>query len=436
MKLERVAAGTTWLAALVACCGAQSARAQSDSSDALPAAAGGPWIDPWLHTEFPAWTRGLRVRGLVAFDAVARDERLLRDSGLELDRATLRVEGRTAGGRTWRVAPDFAGVKTRANLEEAWIAFPLGSSARVALGLLRFPLGLESALLEEDRPLVDSAFPAHLDERHDWGLRLDAEHASGRFTWAFGAAGGRGFGPSGTRRDEPQLSLRLASHPFVRSADATPPWTRGAFVGAAYAWSPSYESELDVDAPFGTKLFDTDELHADEASSLHWFAGWDAGPVRAWTESTSGSLLGLQHAGGEADLENQITSWQSTLSWRVTGEPYDSRPYRLGQVAGTPTLPAHPLFGPAPNGHGPGLVELALRYSNADIDRELFALGLTDPQRSSQEFRSFSAAINWWPTRHLRVTVQAVRLIVDDDLTVLGNQGRATSVGLRVQGSL
>ena len=52
-----------------------------------------------------------------------------------------------------------------------------------------------------------------------------------------------------------------------------------------------------------------------------------------------------------------------------------------------------------------------MRYSNGDIDRDFFDLGFTDYVHSSQEFRSFTAAVNWYPVRNLKVGAAVTRTI-------------------------
>ena len=86
-----------------------------------------------------------------------------------------------------------------------------------------------------------------------------------------------------------------------------------------------------------------------------------------------------------------------------------------------------------PEKSGPGAFELALRYSNADIDRDFFLLGFTNYATSSQEFRVLSGALNWYPVRNVRVTFQVDRTIADQQPFAFGNGDRDTSYVIRLQ---
>jgi hypothetical protein len=85
-----------------------------------------------------------------------------------------------------------------------------------------------------------------------------------------------------------------------------------------------------------------------------------------------------------------------------------------------------------------------VRYSNGDIDRDFFRFGFTDYTVSSQEFRSFDVAVNWYPFANLKAALQVVRTLADstsrDPLggggqgpEELSGQGRDTSLFLRLQ---
>jgi len=117
--------------------------------------------------------------------------------------------------------------------------------------------------------------------------------------------------------------------------------------------------------------------------------------------------------------------------WRLTGEPYDSRPFRH-RDAHRPSRPARPLDGP-PGERGFGAVELACRYANGDMDRDFFTLGFTSYDVSSQEFRTLSGGLNWDPTPWLRISGEVVRTIADQRPGVFDSHGRDTSGLARVQ---
>ncbi len=77
-------------------------------------------------------------------------------------------------------------------------------------------------------------------------------------------------------------------------------------------------------------------------------------------------------------------------------------------------------------------IELAFRYSNADIDRDLFDLGVTTYDPSSQETRTLTAALAAYLAPLTRLTLGWVGVIADHELTPFGGTGRDSSFVLRL----
>ena len=74
---------------------------------------------------------------------------------------------------------------------------------------------------------------------------------------------------------------------------------------------------------------------------------------------------------------------------------------------------------------------LSARYSNADIDRTLFDEGIAKYGPSTQEVRTFSAAVSGYVRRDSRLTFQWVKLIADQDLDTLDGNTQDSSFVLR-----
>ncbi|MBM3984380.1 MAG: hypothetical protein FJ296_01615 [Planctomycetes bacterium] len=77
-------------------------------------------------------------------------------------------------------------------------------------------------------------------------------------------------------------------------------------------------------------------------------------------------------------------------------------------------------------------LELAFRYSNADIDRDLFDFGLTTYDPSSQETRTLSAALAAHLAPLTRLTLGWVGVIADQELSPFGGTARDSSFVLRL----
>lgn len=415
-----------------------------------PAADGPLRVSPEQGVVLEDPERELRVDldGRFALDWVQYDSRNERDPQLRLDRALL---GASASWREFfeaRVVADLQGIDTAYNLWEAWASARRGRTVRLSAGLLPLPLGVEHSFREGSRSLVGfPGFPAFLTGRTDVALELDGELWEGLFSYDLSAALGEGFDVKGQRRGDPQLAGRVTVYPlrWVEASFEVGPYAfpllSGLFASVAYAWTPDYDGELDVATRLRNDLFDTGRLDGEESRYLHWGVGIDFGPIRIVHEVVRGGILDVRAPSGmRVDLDDQITSWQLLASWRITGEPYDSRPFRQRDTRRHPE-PRHPVGGDSP---GIGMWEVAFAYANADIDRRFQELGFIpinpdappgedEPFSSSQEFRTATAALNWYPTSYLRLSAEVVRTIADQYPAVFDSHGRDTSWLLRVQ---
>jgi hypothetical protein len=391
----------------------------------------------------------LDTDGSFALDAVFFDERNERDSQLRLDRALL------GGSAVWReafearVMLDAVGTDTRSGVAQAWLSGRYQRYTRLSAGLLPLALGVEDSFSDESRSLVGyPSFASFLTGRTDLAAELDGELAEGIFSYDVWYAGGEGFDRFGQRRGDPALGARAMSYPlrFVDAAlDVGPyhfPLVSGLFLSFGYAQLFDYEAQLDVATPLRNKLFDTDRLDGRSGATWSLAFGVDFGPIRIVHETVKGGIEGLLLPDGtREDIEgDEITSWHLLVSWRITGEPYDSRSFRQRDYR-RPTPPRRTVDGGSDT-EGWGALELAVRYANADIDRDFQTFGLIainpaapPPEnfRSSQEFRTFSAGLNWDPTSYLRVSGIVVRVIADQHPAAFDSHGRDTSGLVRVQ---
>jgi hypothetical protein len=387
--------------------------------------------------------------GSLALDAVFFDERNARDSELRLDRALL------GGSAAWgdfaeaRVMFDAVGTDTRSGMAQAWLSGRYERYTRLSAGLLPIALGVEDSFSDESRSLVGyPSFASFLTGRTDWGVQLDGEFAEGLLSYDLSYAIGEGFDRFGQRRGDPQWAGRVMSYPlrFIDAGvDVGPyhfPLVSGLFVSFGYAVLSDYDAHLDVATPLRNKLYDTNRLDGRAGSGWNLGFGVDFGPIRIVHETVKSGIDGLLLPNGlREDIENdEITSWHAIVAWRITGEPYDSRSFRQRDYR-RPTRPRRTVDGGSDT-EGWGALELAVRYANGDIDRDLQTFGLIainpsapPPEnfRSSQEFRTFTVGLNWDPTSYLRVSGLVVRVLADQHPAAFDSHGRDTSGLVRVQ---
>ena len=372
------------------------------------------------------------IDGWLALSGYVYDDRNVRHDQARIEPAQLGVELSWRDRATARVIADLVGIDTRYGLVEAWGSYELARYARATLGVQPIALGVEGSWPAASRPLIGMpGFPAFLTSRTDVALRLDGEIAEGLFSYDLAAAAGEGFDLFGQGREDPQLSAVATLYPLRmlgwkwRLGPYEFPLVSGLFGRGGFAWTPDFDGFADVATPLRNKLFLTDRLHGDHSTAWHIGYGIDFGPIRAVHEFAHLSLYGVDTpSGGKEDLE-ELTAWQVQVSWRVTGEPYDSRPFRQRERwRGTP--PARPLDGKG-GSRGWGALELSFRYGNGDIDRNFFTFGFTDYDISSQEFRVAAFGMAWDPTAWLRLSGEVVRTIADQNPAVFDSHGRDTS---------
>jgi hypothetical protein len=393
--------------------------------------------------------RALRLDadGSLALDAVFFDHGNARDSQLRLDRALF------GGSATWRevfearAMFDAVGTDTRWGVAQAWLSGRYQRYARLSAGVLPLSLGIEDSEPDESRSLVGyPSFASFLTARTDLGVELDGEIADGLFSYDAWYAVGQGFDRFGQRRGDPAVGARAMVYPlrFVDAAlDVGPyrfPLASGWFASVGYAELFDYDAQLDVATPLRNKLFDTDRLDGRGGRTWNFAVGVDLGPVRIVHELVRSGIDDLLLPSGARRDLHQITSWHLLASWRITGERYDSRSFRQRDHR-RPATPMRTVDGGSDT-EGWGALELAVRYANADIDRDLQTFGLVaiDPSapppenfRSSQEFRTVSVGLNWDPTVYLRVSGILVRAIADQHPAAFDSHGHDTSGLLRLQ---
>jgi hypothetical protein len=374
----------------------------------------------------------LHAGGVYAGEYVDFDSRNQSDSRLRTAIFRAIIEGTVDESFSFRIVPDLLGKDTRFNLDEAWIAYEFDPRFEAQAGLIHIPMGFESWFLEEELSLIGYAFPGYIDRRTDLGLALSGEFGNGGLTWHFAYGLGQGFDIRGDKQEDDQVTAQVAVFPLLWGRDPEDPeppaWWEGFFAGIGYSYTDDYNGTLHVDTPLGTSLFNVGRFEADDSGFLHWTVGIDAGPVRLAAERVDGGYSDVQGTLGE-DFDD-VSSWQASFNWMITGERYATRANR--QISPRQEFPARPLFGDTDE-KGFGAVEFSVRYSNFDIDRNFFDFGFTSDTQSSQEARTFSTAVNWYPSANFRFGFEYVRIIADDDPGSLGGQGRGNNWVLRGQ---
>jgi hypothetical protein len=201
------------------------------------------------------------------------------------------------------------------------------------------------------------------------------------------------------------------------AGDEPPDWISGFFGGIALSRQLDYDDRLVLTNPYESTVFLTRKLDGSSGAFFHWELGYRYGPARFGLERAEGSANGVPtRDGGEVDMD-QLTAWVIHGSVNLTGEA------QIWRRGGWRT----------PEGPRSGRIELAARYSNADIDRRLFEEGLTSYDPSTQEVRTFNAEIHYEPVENLRLSLGYLKTIADHELSVFGGTNRDSSFHFRIE---
>ncbi|MGD9106407.1 MAG: porin [Desulfobacterales bacterium] len=385
-----------------------------------------------LDTEWKGWK--IHLGGLLAVDAIKYDKDNKKDSGLRWETVNLRITGRYGDKFHFYIEPDLLGIDTKNNLYEAWAGWDITPALQVKVGQIRVALNSEFATRPEDFPSIDYGFSSYLDGRYDLGLQVDGLLWDSAIWYQGSVTAGQGFDLDGNRKSEPQCSIRTVVFP-MRGFEYN--LLKDGFLGLSFAWSPDYDDEIFLQTPLRSTVFTTQDLDGDSARWIHAEFGWYWGPFRMGAERVDGEIQDVKVGNALPQDFDQLTSWSAYASWNITGERMrwergrwllpmlDDRPEDKKQVFDFLKF-LDPL----------GCLEVAFRYSNADIDRGLFDSGLTTYNPSTQEVRTATLNLNWYPQPGLKVTAGWVKTIADHELSTLGGTNRDSSFVLRMNLSL
>jgi hypothetical protein len=380
-----------------------------------------------FNTQAEGWD--VHLGGQLAVDALYYDSDNAKDSGFRWETVNVLFAGNYENRLFLHVEPDLLGIDTRNNLYEAWAGWHFDSALRVKAGQVKVALNTEFATREENRAALDYSFSSYLDGRYDLGLQIDGSLWSNLFWYETTAVAGNGFDLDGNSRDAAQFSIRAVAFPLNRLRFE---WLKGAFAGLSFAYSPDFDDELFLATPLRSTTFATKDLDGDSARWLRGEVGWFWGPLRMGAERVHGAVNDVKvSSGGRKDFD-QLTSWSAYGAWYITGQ---RARWKQGRWLG-------PLLEPAAGQNNAefdfmrffdslGCLEIAFRYSNADIDRDLFKEGLTDYGISSQEVRTATLNLNWYPRDGLVINAGWVKTIADQDLSTFGGTDRDSSFILR-----
>ena len=275
----------------------------------------------------------------------------------------------------------------------------------VRVGHIREPFTLEGLTSNKHMTFMEFALPAAFNPWRNGGVMLHNAAIDGRMTWAAGAfrdvdGYGRGSGD-----DEMSYTARLTGTPVWQDGGRTMVHIGGSVSlrhpdGGSMRYKAASENHM---API---LIDTGSMNVESVTQVGVEVAAVMGPIYLQGEYVNAGLdlspvvepdsLELRGARDIAE-EAAFTGYYVQASWMLTGE---HRPFKGGCVAGV--KPATTFMD-----DGWGALELAVRYSNLDLDD-------SDAAIEGGKLTDTTIGLNWYMSANSRVMFNYVMSDLED----------------------
>jgi phosphate-selective porin OprO and OprP len=297
-------------------------------------------------------------------------------------------EGTLFNALDFRFMPDFG--QNNPQIQEAFLELKSLSFAKLRVGKFKEPIGLE--VLKADRQLIfaERSMASDLIPLRYMGAQISGSIFADSITYAAGYFNGSNDGSNGNFQwvQDNEAAARLFFHPFATTGIGL---IRGLGIGMAGSSGNQHGSIAGLKTVGQSTFFKyssgvlADGQHHRVSPQTYYYAG----PVGILTEYvvSSQDVLNEKITG---TVKNQ--AWQATGSLMLTGEK--------NSYAGPHVKNA---FEPTKGFRHLGAVELAVRYSQVQIDHGAFPL-FASPKTAAQEAQEHGVGVNWYLNQFVKLT--------------------------------
>jgi len=324
------------------------------------------------------------------------------------------LQGTVAGRFDVYLAPDFG--QGQSLIQDAYLDARFSPKARLRIGKMKTPFGLERLQIESNTLFVERALPTDIVPNRDVGIQLSGDFGGGVFTYAAAVLNGVVDGGSAdlSTGDARDAAVRGFLRPFRKAGGPF----RGLGLGVAGTFGrqqgtlPAYRTPGQV-VFFNYVQGAVADGHRTRVSPQANFYGGPVGVIFEYAQSTQR----VRKDPVAADVTNQ--AWQVAASWLITGEAATPSGIR-------PRKPFDPRKGQW------GAFELAARVHGLTVGDEAFSQGFADIKKSARQATAWGVVLNWYATRNVRYEVNFERTKFDGGAPT-GDRETETMIFIRAQ---
>ncbi len=320
----------------------------------------------------------------------------------------------------FKVEGDFVGGEPE--LQDGYLAWKHFEAATLKVGQFKEPFSMAQLDSPLFRKIAELAPIDRITPSRDLGVELSGKLFDSRVNYAIGFFNGNGRQNSGgtDNNDDKDVAARILVQPF-RGRDSA--WLKGIYVGGGGTWGNEEGTAGDLTTlESGTRWFDFHPSAGNAGTVRREGARSRWGVDLAWLIGPFG--LRAEYLADQSDLErtngpgalpaDPLESTIDTSGYYVmanvwlTGEDdlYNKRPT------------VDRVFAPWSEKGGWGAIEVAVRYSTAEVDETAFDDGLADRLVSTGEINQWAGGVNWWFNPFVKLTVDYVHNHFEDGIVI------------------
>ncbi len=359
---------------------------------------------------------GVQLKGVLQVDSRTffNDAGTVGNDSFLLRRARPILQGTVFRDFDFQFVPDFGGTGGP-QIFDAWLNYRYSPELQLQIGKFKSPIGLEQLQADRDIIFNERGLPTDLVPNRDVGFELHGDLFRGIASYAAGVFNGLGDARNSSNadfEDDKAFEARVFLQPFktlgqpaledfgfglggsyeglqpTTSNSGLPSTTGGSLPGYAtvgqqqfFAYNPTNRATVFVDGE-----------HWRLSPQAYYYLG----PFGLLGEYViSNQKVSRTGTGSQPSVRLEHTAWQVAASWVLTGE----------DATYSGVVPRNPFD---PRKGNWGAWQLVARYSELDIDPAAFPT-FADPLSSARRAQEWSAGINWYLNRNLKVDLSYSR---------------------------